>query len=983
MPTAQTRLFEDSFETAQAANPIFCHQDFLEKLAAHRNQAVGKRASLLVQRLAVDERRQHYKSARGVNQGWRRSRLGGHHGNQFYAWWAPRGAAPLRQGEGFAGAPEGAIFLRDIRHHDDHSPAHPQSLEDHYLPISVPEMRREEYGPAPWTPPQARFAVSRHLIRVLKGHPGTGKTTALLNAADACQAPGVLYVTYSRDLAELARRFFDRYCSGARRFHVVTYRHLLRQLLRADVPEADEAALRRRFRGDLAPLSRSLGAWMNREAALYDEMHAHLVGAALPVKLGRFAACKQARVPEANYRQRRTRYLGDLAAGAVLDLATRLERADPQPLADRFFPELALAWRAAAVLTQPDPLKAGAAPEFLKFDCIVVDECQDLTPLEAFVLVELVAAIGRKRGIQVPVFLAGDEAQTVRPTDFEWGWMNDLLHYRIGTPAEYQLTTNLRSPRTIAHLVNRVWDLYAEISKRDRPSGTGYAEIEDDATDEVLYCTATAGEELNRLLEYLAAREGMAIVSLDGSVPEAVPAAVRPAVLTTSEIKGLDFHSVCLLNPGRHLEGIQALEGAYRFGAADIESIRRRLAIDQLRVALSRPAERLIWLDINPAAKTVSNALEFLNRGSVAAPVPQVIPAAVLQALEEEALDLEERIQRCQQDARQYLAVRPDIAWSRAQQAVSLLGEFSNAAAVTDPAVRQAASLTLAEVCFSLAFRKLRLGPELGNPNLFEEAARAAVSAGKVGASLIIRHLATVLLARAEDRLAALGVLADTVGHHPEDLEPWLLVEIGGKMMSWVDELENAVGVGGNAPLLAGVLPPFYEALRLPDREQRTERLRRRSIQWLMRNKQYPQALGILATLPERNRELEGACLQAMGEYRQAAEAFRAAGNLKEALVCCRSIPDFEAAYALIAEAGDHPAAASYQWLARLRALVAERPEKFNRVMLPPEKKLLEELLEQALGVQRKKPAPRKTGAPRTPGSAPKGRPAAPRRRPT
>jgi len=964
MPSPQARLFEESFETARPANPVFCHQDFLEKLEAYRNHPLGRRAAWLMHRLAIDERRQHYKSTRGANQGWRRSRLGGHGGNQFYAWWAPKTAAPFRQEEGFASAPEGAIFLRDIRHHDDHSVASTQSFGDHYLPITVPEMRRDEYAPSPWTPPQLRFSVARQPVRILKGHPGSGKTTALLNAADACGAPSVLYITYSRDLAALARQHFDRYCSREKRFHVVTYQNLLRQLLRAELPPAADAELRRRFRGDLAPYSRSLGGWSGRETALFDEMHAHLVGAALPVKTGRFAGSHQPRVPPENYRQRRHHFLGAGPAATVLDLATRLEKSDPRTLAERYFPELALAWRAACALTQLAPLKAGLAPEFLEFSCLAVDECQDLTPLEAFVLAELAAAIARKRGL-VTVFLAGDEAQTVRPTDFEWRWMNELLHSRIGTPAEFSLGANLRSPRTIAQLVNRVWDLYGGIVKRDRPSGTGYAEIDDDATDQVFYCTAAPGEELNRLLEYLAAREGLAIVSLDGSLPEGVPKRVTPSVLTSSDIKGLDFHSVCVLNPGRHLEWVLA-DSQSRLGMTDLESIRRRLAIDQLRVALSRPTERLIWLDVSPAPRMVKAALEFLARDGTPGTVAQVVPAALLQALEEEALDVEERIQRCQQDARQLLVVKPDMAWSRAKQAVSLLGEGANLAAVRDDSVRHAAHLTLAEVCFTLAFRKLRLSSELGNPDLIDEAARAATAAGKPGTALIMRQIGTVLQARPEDHLTALGELARHMTRHQQELEPWLLVEIGGQLPRWVEELENALSAGDNASILAQILPPFYDALRMPDSEQRKTRLRQRCIQFLIRNKRHAQALAILESLPERTPEQEAVCLQAMGEYRRAAEAYRAAGNLKEALACYRSIPDFDAAYALLQELKDHPAAGSYEWLVRLRQVLAERPEKFARVMLPSEKGLLEELLEQALGTKRKKPAPRQAAPRRT-----------------
>ena len=56
----------------------------------NRNSTVGRRAALLLHRLLVDVRRQYYKPTQGDNRGWRRSPLGGNHGNHFYAWSAPR-----------------------------------------------------------------------------------------------------------------------------------------------------------------------------------------------------------------------------------------------------------------------------------------------------------------------------------------------------------------------------------------------------------------------------------------------------------------------------------------------------------------------------------------------------------------------------------------------------------------------------------------------------------------------------------------------------------------------------------------------------------------------------------------------------------------------------------------------------------------------------------------------------------------------------
>src|SRR6516225_4602963 len=109
-------LFPHEFRTARPPRPLFCHQEFLDKLEARRNEPVGKRAGLLMQRMAVDIARLYYKSTSGGNRGWRRSRLGGGSGSHFYAWWTTKSSPPVQDQNGFEAAPEGALFLRDIRH---------------------------------------------------------------------------------------------------------------------------------------------------------------------------------------------------------------------------------------------------------------------------------------------------------------------------------------------------------------------------------------------------------------------------------------------------------------------------------------------------------------------------------------------------------------------------------------------------------------------------------------------------------------------------------------------------------------------------------------------------------------------------------------------------------------------------------------------------------------------------------------------------
>jgi len=43
---SQHPLFEHAFETARPSRPVYCHQEFLDKLSARRNDGVAKRTSL-------------------------------------------------------------------------------------------------------------------------------------------------------------------------------------------------------------------------------------------------------------------------------------------------------------------------------------------------------------------------------------------------------------------------------------------------------------------------------------------------------------------------------------------------------------------------------------------------------------------------------------------------------------------------------------------------------------------------------------------------------------------------------------------------------------------------------------------------------------------------------------------------------------------------------------------------------------------------
>ncbi|MCC7173987.1 MAG: hypothetical protein IT159_02230 [Bryobacterales bacterium] len=219
--------------------------------------------------------------------------------------------------------------------------------------------------------------------------------------------------------------------------------------------------------------------------------------------------------------------------------------------------------------------------------------------------------------------------------------------------------------------------------------------------------------------------------------------------------------------------------------------------------------ERLVWLDINPSDRIVRQSTDFPNGSEHGGGVAACVPAALLKTIEEEQLEPEERVLRCQSDARQFLRVRPEMAWSRAQQAVTLLGPPGSLAAVGDQAARDAAYLTLAEVCFCLALRNTHLPAELGRPDLFAEARAAAKHAQRHGLALILDVIGRVHRAPPQTRLTPLTELAQILPEQKDEMEPWVLIEVEEQSKAWLDLLKSALTAAHNAAGLVRILPRF------------------------------------------------------------------------------------------------------------------------------------------------------------------------------
>ena len=288
--------------------------------------------------------------------------------------------------------------------------------------------------------------------------------------------------------------------------------------------------------------------------------------------------------------------------------------------------------------------------------------------------------------------------------------------------------------------------------------------------------------------------------------------------------------------------------------------------------------------------------------------------------------------------------------------------------AIQDPLTRKTAYETLTEVCFSLGMRKAKLAPELGNPDLLAEAALYANYIENKELADLLDDIGLLQHKTDAEEVNAAVDLMRVIPPKMASLPPWFLIELGAEPARWISMLERVQHLGANAAICVRVLPPFFTAIGLPDAAERSARLRVRAVDTLIKSRHFRDALLVLAELPERNYKLEAQCHEGAGNLAAAAEAHRAAGNLESAIDAYRRVPDIKETLAAIKQSGKvHTAAPALEWIAAMQALAAKRPDNFNRVIKPEEKKLLESILESSLGVQRKKPATKKAATKRAP----------------
>ncbi|MCC7107364.1 MAG: DEAD/DEAH box helicase family protein [Chloroflexi bacterium] len=515
---------------------------------------------------------------------WRRSGVSGSH---FYAWWF--------QADGHGGGfPEQSIVLRAVRHHDETSQPLSADPSADYDVADFHELH-------PLGQEQEAVVQSPAAVRLVVGHPGTGKTGALLFAAwqEALPRPDarLLYVTLSARLADEARQFFDGLADELHgRVDVMTVDDVLARWagsssssVRQQGPddEMEEEAFYRFLR--MQP-PREVRYWQGAETSLWTEVRAYVIGRALPFALDAryLRACTRPLLDRKAYARMRRGAIDALALDQAWDLAQKfVTTAEQQSLQ-------LTAWRAW------QQLAAGGHKQALgRYVGFLVDELQDLTLLQLAVLAEAAKRAGSEHGPTLFI-AAGDESQIVHPSGFEWGLYKDVLTARLESePREFQLRMSQRSPGSVVRVIDRSLEFYSQLDKEFRPKGNPRLEpIEGGAGQVYVALVDESRPDTAEWLDTLRETPGVAIVRTLTERGDSPLDGARYADLcfSPSTVKGLDRDYVLIWDASASLAKLRAMFAApaARSGPRQAEA---RRAIDELRVAISRSTETLIFVD--------------------------------------------------------------------------------------------------------------------------------------------------------------------------------------------------------------------------------------------------------------------------------------------------------------------------------------------------------------------------------------------------
>jgi hypothetical protein len=848
---------ESSLKFEDLKYKIHCHQDVLEGMRTHNLSP--KTTMALRQIIAFGVTNVAKGCSDSVNKGWLRSPLGGSGGFHFYLWWTRKGNNPTKD----SNLNDNDIVIRAIRHHDDHTPLKIGDLADYDTIERQDLVKENEYYKSPWNAEQIAFVQSDKPIRIAQGKPGSGKTTVLWESVDLRTNQKVLYVTWSQKLINEARKHFTAFAPSGTTVIEHDFSTIVSQICETDIPRQSLAISRDLFLRSLPLVGQkeTLGPWIGLENELFAEIRAHYFGSL------HFGS------DPTTYLDASKKRIDKYGSFVVKVVSSILEKVTIEKL----FPELHFAKIAI------NRLRDGYLPHSLDgLTRIVVDEIQDLSALELQVFIELCKAIHKSSGLAPLILMAGDEGQTVRPSGFEWSTINNQIRESLGQNAEnIPLAESVRYPGSIAEVLEKASDLYSTVHRSSRPRKQSKSTSIDYRQAHLFHLNVNKEDDPNLLIKELLETEKCTIICPTEVVPDWLDEENRTAVLSPMESKGLEFQTVCILNPGKEIISITAED---KNNLNKFENLNRRTRIDQLRVAISRATETLVFIDIDPSNTELEESLKLLNKST---PFEK---NDLLEHLSNSDITPEERVVNRINNARTLIESRPERAWQLVNQAVKLLGEPDLHNGVSDRGVRKNVAQATVEI-------GLRIISEAQITALNDDVYLALPSALKEFES---DELQKAVIAYADYAIIEssdpFDFLLTIEKLKPE--EKWFSQAINSRYERIKKAIQEGTELPRTARCYSNKIDSWFEFIgNTGDESENIKQLRRKAIDSLIRfelPKEAEKILNLFDQLEKSDHERKGKILHAAAKFSEAAKSFEDAEAYELAVDEYRMIADWK-----------------------------------------------------------------------------------------
>jgi len=905
----------------EAPRTILVHQEFIEWFYSPENdKQYVKRARFSLNKLLSHGYVTGSKALSGPGKGWLRAGLGGGTGYSKYMWYATHTTSMGQQ----LGLQSHEIAVRLVRDHDDNGLALNPGNRDDYEVLTPSDIQSTDENETGYTEQQISIALNiQGEVQTVRGYPGSGKTTSLLLAGEHAAAGKVLYITYSEKLARDAIEYFASFRPSNVDIEVLTFNTLLSVLENSEyedfsrtsnVQEAQsflDSLQKTKTFTTLVRRSQSTIDWDKSADELYAEIHAHCVGRALPIDFRDTPATDDLALDSNSYIEA----LDSIQVPFSMDVAKVIDAAHEKDLFRKHFPHLSRARSLIRDVNEPPPTRLKGA------NCILVDEIQDLTYIEAFLLLNVVARIAVNEGRMPRLVLAGDESQTVRPTDFEWGWLKDLVTLVFGKEVkitDIALSQNMRSPLQIAKFVEATRQQYSKFEKSDRPSGMTYTEVNDARIGRVRYCALETDEQFKSVVELFDQLPNSRLVYPGFSVPDSLvhDDVLKSVIYTSEEVKGLDYDLVGVIDAGQRIDDLDELidEGLENFG---------RTLADQYRVAASRASETLILFDRN--GNDHASQIRDLCRGRAEIDLEIDDPDLITLELQGD-YEPEELIQNLIDDVKNTIDNQPERAILRSRSIVRQFEKLAHAGPISEDLkfqvyrTRGVASLV-----------GLLRPNEITRVDLaeLEKEAKSLLQKVDLGSSYVaIRDLATCTKSWADRaRLSILDKACEQLDTIQVDL-PEVFRMYEESLLRWLSQLETK-DLPADTRKVNEVLDVATDLVSaLVDRHEYLssliDQVRTTWSDQAMNGTRYKDAQQLLEGMGEKDFSRLAECHEKLKNHSDAAENWILAENFERAIECFRQIPQLDRAFSL-ARQHNSPTLPTLEWLVGMRTLFADR----------------------------------------------------------